>query len=89
MSWQEKIKSGHCLLVYGVAGGLFARQGALLLAQRLVKDHGIPLSEVARHVGVSTSAVSKMIGSEINLFNEIKNVPQIHYMIPGIWIFYL
>ena len=58
MSWQKKIKSGHCLLVYRVAAGLFARQGALLFAQRLVKDHGIPLSDVARHVGVSTSAVS-------------------------------
>jgi predicted transcriptional regulator len=32
----------------------------------LVKDHGIPLSEVARHIGVSTSAVSKMISSEVS-----------------------
>ena len=40
-------------------------QGGLLLAG-WYKDHGIPLSEVARHVGVSPSAVSKMIGSEVN-----------------------
>jgi len=31
----------------------------------LVREYGIPLSEVARHVGVTTSAVSKMIGSEV------------------------
>jgi putative transposase len=31
------------------------------LAHDLVETHGIPLAEVARHVGVSTSAVSKML----------------------------
>ena len=31
-----------------------------------VKDYGIPLSEIARRVGVSTSAVSKMISSVAN-----------------------
>jgi putative transposase len=31
------------------------------LAHELVETHGIPLAEVARHVGVSTSAVSKML----------------------------
>ncbi|MFC1815265.1 hypothetical protein ACFL0M_04830 [Thermodesulfobacteriota bacterium] len=32
----------------------------------MVKEDGIPLPEVARRVGVSTSAVSKMISSEVN-----------------------
>ena len=36
------------------------------VAHSLVKDYGIPLSEVARRVGVSTSAVSKMISSVAN-----------------------
>ena len=31
------------------------------LALELVETHGIPLAEVARHVGVSTSAISKML----------------------------
>jgi chromosomal replication initiation ATPase DnaA len=31
------------------------------IAQKLVKTHGVPLAEVARRVGVSTSAVSKII----------------------------
>jgi putative transposase len=31
------------------------------LAHELVETHGIPLAEVARHVGVSTSAISKML----------------------------
>ena len=31
------------------------------IAIKLVKDYGTPLSEIARHVGVSTSAVSKML----------------------------
>lgn len=31
------------------------------LAHELVEIHGIPLAEVARHVGVSTSAISKML----------------------------
>jgi len=31
------------------------------IAHRLVEDYGIPLAEVARHVGVSTSAVSKIL----------------------------
>jgi len=31
------------------------------IAVKLVKNYGIPLSEIARHVGVSTSAVSKML----------------------------
>jgi predicted transcriptional regulator len=44
----------------------FVSETRRIIACRLVKDHGIPLSEVARHIGVSTSAVSKMIGSEVN-----------------------
>jgi putative transposase len=42
----------------------FVSEARRIIACRLVKDYGIPLSEVARYVGVSTSAVSKMIGSE-------------------------
>ena len=33
----------------------------LLIAHGLVQEYGIPLAEVARHVEVSTSAVSKML----------------------------
>ena len=44
---------------------LFVSKARRIIAYRLVKDYGIPLSEVARYVGVSTSAVSKMIGSEV------------------------
>ena len=44
----------------------FASDARRIIACRLVKDYGIPLSEVARHIGVSPSAVSKMIGSEVN-----------------------
>jgi putative transposase len=40
----------------------FVSEARRMIACRLVEDYGIPLSEVARHVGVSTSAVSKMIG---------------------------
>ena len=36
-----------------------------IIACRLVKDHGIPLSEIARSVGVSTPAVSKMISNKV------------------------
>jgi predicted transcriptional regulator len=35
-----------------------------MIACRLVKEYGIPLSYIARYVGVSPSAVSKMIGGE-------------------------
>jgi hypothetical protein len=31
------------------------------MALNLVEDYGIPLAEIARHLGVSTSAVSKML----------------------------
>ena len=31
------------------------------LAHELVEGYGTPLAEVARHVGVSTSAISKML----------------------------
>lgn len=31
------------------------------IAQKLFEDHGIPLAEIARHTGVSTSAISKML----------------------------
>lgn len=44
----------------------FVSEARRIIAYRLIKDHGIPLSEVARRVGVSTSAVSKMISSEVN-----------------------
>ena len=43
----------------------FVSDARRIIACRLVKDHGIPLSEVARHIGVSPSALSKMIGSEV------------------------
>jgi putative transposase len=32
-----------------------------VLAGRLVKDYGVPLAEAARHLGVTTSAMSKMV----------------------------
>ncbi len=35
-----------------------------ILARRLVEDYGVPLAEAARHLGVTTSAVSKMLGGE-------------------------
>jgi len=43
----------------------FISKARRIIACRLIKDYGIPLSEVARHVEVSTSAASKMIGSEV------------------------
>jgi putative transposase len=33
-----------------------------ILARRLVEEHGVPLAEAARHLGVTTSAVSKIMG---------------------------
>ena len=44
----------------------FVSKARRIIACRLVKDHGIPLSEVAGHGGVSASAVSKMISSGVN-----------------------
>jgi hypothetical protein len=44
----------------------FVSEARRIIACRLVKDYGIPLSEIARRVGVSTSAVSKMINSVAN-----------------------
>ena len=38
-----------------------ARPYSLLITHGFVQEHGIPLAEIARHVGVSTSAVSKML----------------------------
>jgi len=43
----------------------FVSEARKIIACRLVKDCEIPLSEVARYVGISTSAVSKMIDSEV------------------------
>ncbi|MFC1534890.1 transposase [Thermodesulfobacteriota bacterium] len=43
----------------------FVSETRRIIARRLVEDYGIPLSEIARHVGVSTSAVSKMISSTV------------------------
>jgi len=43
----------------------FVSEARRIIACRLVREYGIPLSEVARYVGVTTSAVSKMIGSEV------------------------
>ena len=43
----------------------FVSEARRIIACRLVKDHGIPLSDVARSVGVSTSAVSKMISDKV------------------------
>ena len=43
----------------------FVSEARRIIACRLVKEYGIPLSEVARYVGISTSAVSKMIGNEV------------------------
>lgn len=34
------------------------------IARKLVENYGIPLAEIARHVGVSTSAISKMLKKE-------------------------
>jgi len=39
----------------------FVSEARRIIARRLVEEYGIPLSEIARRVGVSTSAVSKMI----------------------------
>jgi len=43
----------------------FVSEARRIVACRLVKDHGIPLSEIARSVGVSASAVSKMINDKV------------------------
>ena len=43
----------------------FVSEARRITACSFVKDYGIPLLEVARYVGVSTSAVSKMISSEV------------------------
>lgn len=44
----------------------FISEARRMIACRLVKDHGITQSKVASRVGVSTSAVSKMISSAPN-----------------------
>jgi predicted transcriptional regulator len=36
------------------------------LAEKLVKDWGLPLTEVGRHLGVSPSAVAKSLGRRGN-----------------------
>ncbi len=41
-------------------------QARLQIACRLIETYGIPLAEVARQVGVSTSAVSKIITMKSN-----------------------
>jgi len=38
----------------------------LQIASQLVQDYGIPLAEVARQLGVSTSAISRAIASTIS-----------------------
>jgi len=43
----------------------FVSEARRIIACRLVKEYRMPLSEVARYVGDSTTAVSKMIGSEV------------------------
>ncbi len=48
------------------SGRRFVSGARRIIACWLVKDYGIPLSEIARRVGVSTSAVSKMISSVAN-----------------------
>ena len=42
----------------------FVSETRRIIANRLVKEYGTPISEVARGVGVTTSAVSKMISNE-------------------------
>jgi hypothetical protein len=46
-----------------------------IIACRLVRDYGITLSEIARDVGVSTYAVSEMMGIGSVHFNKLRNVP--------------
>ena len=43
----------------------FVSEARRMIVCTLVKDYGIHLSDVARHSGVSISAVSKMIGSGV------------------------
>ncbi len=47
-------------------GSRFVSEARRIIACVLVKDYGIALSEIARRVGVSTTAVSKMISSVVN-----------------------
>ncbi len=50
-------------MVYPIAGVWFMGVSGVraLIAIGLVKNHGVALAEVARRVGVSTAAVSKII----------------------------
>ena len=43
----------------------FVSKARQIIVRRLIEEYGIPLSEIARHVGVSTSAISKMISSTL------------------------
>ena len=43
----------------------FVSETMRIIASSLVKEYGAPISEVARRVGVTTSAVSKMVGHNI------------------------
>jgi len=45
------------------------------IAIGLVETHGVSLAEVARHIGVSTSAVSKTITRANKQVNFVNNVP--------------
>ncbi len=42
----------------------FVSETRRIIANRLVHDYGTPISEVARRVGVTASAVSKMVGHQ-------------------------
>ena len=45
------------------------------MACQLVEDHGVPLAEVARQLGISTSAISKALERKTEKFNKLKIVP--------------
>jgi len=59
-----KVCKNECISIEELKAGGRRRQASRVRAQiamELVKTHGVSLAEVARHIGVSTSAVSKII----------------------------
>jgi DNA-directed RNA polymerase specialized sigma subunit len=41
----------------------------------LVKRHGLPLAEIARQVGISTSGVSRVLSRRAELVKLVNDVP--------------
>ncbi len=53
------------------SGRRFVSEARRIIARRFLKDHGMPLSDITRHAGVSISAISRMITiKQLNSLNS-------------------